>query len=136
MRFDLSRTASQRRGTGATNTILASADSINMGRMFAGRSIADSISYNPKLSDSVNQELMKQIMAENNTNKLEETQNSEPDVGDSVNNIFAGASSQSGIILGGVDMNKHGSSVSGLENPLNYAGHLCTLVNNQKEEHK
>ena len=79
---------------------------------------------------------MKQIMAENNTINIEETQKSEPDISDSVNNIFAGASSQSGIILGGVDMNKHGSSVTNLDNPLNYAGHLCTLVNNQKEEHR
>lgn len=42
------------------------AGSVNLGRLFAGQSIADSIGFNEKLSESVNFELMRQLNEENN----------------------------------------------------------------------
>ena len=46
---------------GSVNHLLSSAESVNIGRQFAGSMIRESITLNKKLNESINAGLMKQM---------------------------------------------------------------------------
>jgi len=132
---------SRLRGIGSERNFASTGDgttlkmSQNLGRKFAGLSIVESLAQNQRLSESVNQELLKLYMERERMNESEENLQSLSGVsrsqllvpGEFLNPLFSNSQ------LNPLNFTSQVSQ-SVLEDPLAYATKLCQFLNSGKNE--
>lgn len=103
-------------------------DSVNIGRQFAGQSIAESIAVNRRLTESINAGLLKQMQDERSDELLSgATQSFKDNSPCSVAGKQPLPTHNNSVAYLGAQSQK--SYSIDLHNPLNYAQRLCKLVN-------